>query len=1193
MSPLRGGLRYAFFAFAGLAMSAPGSSSLGKTVLELTTDAAPLRRGLTEARALTLQQIARIKADSKIQLQVDLAKLRADANAVNAIRRQADAKDLADYRSNLRIKEQENAASLRRMAQEQTAATRRNQALANYYNRPAASSAASGGAGGGAAGLLGLGSGAGAGIALGVGVAAIAGTKKLAESFADLAGQALNYGAALEQTESRIVGYTGSTKALAEAQVIANRAVEQGRGTYSETLSALADLEPLARTYNTNLEDLLKTTQLLAATDPAQGFEGAAVAIREALSGDFTSLVRRFEIPRSEIQKLKDQGVPNLAIVQQALAKLGINDNLLASQANNVSQRIRILKDELLRTIAGALGPLQRLGSDAIAGITRALTSPEVQRAAKQFAADIAPIAADLRRIAADPATQQALKSLALDTLDLASNLHNVAVGAEVALKAITPFLTNVAKGVTAVSYANEQLATTGGLLGRFLDDVAPGAGAVLTLASSIDTLGNALQGLAEKLGSKAGALENLLHLPPGTLQALKETKGGTTAGVAQRVTPARQQDFLPDEGREQDTTANALRNERAAAQGQAALRAYLDGLRGPASLALFDQAEKFLTDRVDDLFSGLTGQGKQQKQSEATVLAARVASDIQQSGKVTQETVAAVGATFGDASPAILAYLTQLASLGAAQERASQSAKTLDEAQRHLNEVTATGAANVRAAQASVEAAQRVADQHADEVRDNVAALQRQEAALADQAAEVARAYDTQIDGLQRQSSALSAQAEEAARASQAKLDALQAERTEIERLTQAHRDEAQAQIDGLREVQNAKSQDETVKALEVKQRADLLALEEKIRAARNKRTPEGEREARALEDQRALVQARGNYALDIARQRAAVGNDQADAAKKPIEDAAAAQAKKDKAAADAIDGRIKATQDEAKAAADDYAARGRAIQAQITALQDEAKNVAADYAARDRAIKSQIDQETERGRILALADKQAIEDAGKRLTIVQAIASAQQGAAQFGVTMAQKAKTLADGELKAQQDLLGVLDQKNQKFGEFVKGWRDLIKDLQAAGVDPRVINAYFGVGTTATPSTFTPSPSHPDVDPPLPDSSGGGLGSAGRGGLTPPQLRYSPPAIPSTSAAYTAGRGAASAASLRTAGGGLTVQGPLVHVETVRETAELGPLVDLAAVKAAQLSSRGRLAAMREDNDGGGAASNWTRG
>lgn len=1115
-----------------------GSSSLGRRVLELTTDASKLRQGLSEARALTIQQTAKLKADARIQLTADLLRLKADFRQVErdavSAKRQIETQtrykasvDLAQFRSDLRVQEREAAAS-----------ARRNQALANYYNRPAASTATAGGgdAAGGVAGLLGAAGGpAAAAVAV---VAAAAGVRKVASAFTDLAGEALKYGAALQQTESRIVGFTGSTKALAEAQAIANKAARDGRGVYSETLSALADLQPLARTYNANLEDLLKTTQLLAAADPAQGFEGAAVAIREALSGDFTSLVRRFEIPRAEIQKLKDQGVPNLAIVQQALAKLGIDDRLLASQANNVSLRLRILKDDLLRTIAGALGPLQQLGSDAIAGLTRALNSPEVQRAARQFAADITPIADDLRRIAADPATQQALKALAQDTLALAAALHNVAVGAEVTLKALTPFLTTVAQGVTTVSNANEQLANTSGLLEGFLSTVVPGAAGVLALASSVDTLGNALQALGEKLGSKAGALENLLHLPPGTLQALKETRGGAVTSVSQRVTPAPQRAFLPDEGREQDSTANALRNERAAASGQAALRAYLDGLRGPASLALFDQAEKFLTARVDDLFSGLTGQGRQQKQSEATVLAARVAADVQQSGKVTQETIAAVGATFGDASPAILAYLTQLAQLGPLQERASRTAANVTDAQKKLNQVTADGAAAVAAAEASTAAAQRLADEHTQAVNDNVAALQRQQ-------------------------SALSAQADDAARAAQERIDSLQAERDEVDRLTQAHRDEYQAQIDGLREVQNAKSQDETVKALEVKQRADLLALEERIRAARR---AGDERGARALEDQRGLVQARGNYALDLARQRAAVGNDRADAAKKPIEDAAAAQAKKDKAAADAIDGRIKGAQDEAATVAKDYAARGRAIQ-------------------------GQIDAETERGRILAAADRQAIIDAQKRETIAKAIASATAFAAQTGLTWAQRAKTLADEELKAQQDLLTVLDQKNAKFGEFVKGWRDLLAALQAAGVNPAILNAYFGVGTLATPSTFTPSPSHPDTDPPLPDSSGPGLGAAGRGGLTPSQLRYTPPALPSNSAAYAAGRGAASAAALRAGGGGLSFTGPLVTlaVGTVRETAD----IDAVAARAGDIVGAKLLAALNEDERAGGLLTTYTGG
>lgn len=48
----------------------------------------------------------------------------------------------------------------------------------------------------------------------------------------------------------------------------------------------------------------------LATLDPAQGLEGAALAVRELNSGDPTSLVERFELPRSALKGIKDMKDP-------------------------------------------------------------------------------------------------------------------------------------------------------------------------------------------------------------------------------------------------------------------------------------------------------------------------------------------------------------------------------------------------------------------------------------------------------------------------------------------------------------------------------------------------------------------------------------------------------------------------------------------------------------------------------------------------------------------------------------------------------------------------------------------------------------------------------------------------------------------------------------------------------------------
>lgn len=72
------------------------------------------------------------------------------------------------------------------------------------------------------------------------------------------------------------------------------------------------DLSELAGAFLPKTENLqqfervAKLATALARSDPEQGAIGARIALIEALSGTFTSLQRRFEIPKQDIDKLKD-----------------------------------------------------------------------------------------------------------------------------------------------------------------------------------------------------------------------------------------------------------------------------------------------------------------------------------------------------------------------------------------------------------------------------------------------------------------------------------------------------------------------------------------------------------------------------------------------------------------------------------------------------------------------------------------------------------------------------------------------------------------------------------------------------------------------------------------------------------------------------------------------------------------------
>lgn len=144
------------------------------------------------------------------------------------------------------------------------------------------------------------------------GIAAGYGIAKGAESFLTSAlGGAAQYELAQVQIEAlfgdakKAKAYMDRMSAAAAASPILN---EQEVFANSKSFLALTKDQQV-------LEDLWKVAEKLNAMDPAQGLEGAVLAMRELAGGDVVSLVERFELPRSVVNQWK-----NLPIDKQAKA---------------------------------------------------------------------------------------------------------------------------------------------------------------------------------------------------------------------------------------------------------------------------------------------------------------------------------------------------------------------------------------------------------------------------------------------------------------------------------------------------------------------------------------------------------------------------------------------------------------------------------------------------------------------------------------------------------------------------------------------------------------------------------------------------------------------------------------------------------------------------------------------------------
>lgn len=168
----------------------------------------------------------------------------------------------------------------------------------------------------------------------GLGIQALAGTARGL-------GDALGVGLVneMEQVSASINAFTkdgdATKRILSEIRTEAN-ATPFG---FRELATATSALLPVAKQAKIPYMDLVKQAEILAASNPFEGLEGASFSLREAMTGDFTSIIERFNLSRSTINKLKAEGVPALEIVRRAMAEMGFDADLVAAKAQTLSGR--------------------------------------------------------------------------------------------------------------------------------------------------------------------------------------------------------------------------------------------------------------------------------------------------------------------------------------------------------------------------------------------------------------------------------------------------------------------------------------------------------------------------------------------------------------------------------------------------------------------------------------------------------------------------------------------------------------------------------------------------------------------------------------------------------------------------------------------------------------------------------------
>lgn len=151
-------------------------------------------------------------------------------------------------------------------------------------------------------------------------------------------------------------------------------------GSLTSNLGQITSFIPLTNAYGVDINQVVNVARKLAAFDPAQGMEGASIAIKEFLSGNVASLSRRFEINRSALSKINQGDASQmLDSLDEVLGQMGVTDRLIDEQANSLGAKY----DKMLGRLESAEIAISTFAVEAITPALDWLAGPDSFLASK------------------------------------------------------------------------------------------------------------------------------------------------------------------------------------------------------------------------------------------------------------------------------------------------------------------------------------------------------------------------------------------------------------------------------------------------------------------------------------------------------------------------------------------------------------------------------------------------------------------------------------------------------------------------------------------------------------------------------------------------------------------------------------------------------------------------------------------
>jgi hypothetical protein len=463
------------------------------------------------------------------------------------------------------------------------------------------------------------------GIAGIIGPAAIA-TAAIGGLFAAVQGGIAAGGEALALREQRnsLRAVAGDTALYAEAVAVARQQQLLFGGTIRENLDGIQGLTIVSRESGASLKQLIDLTQRLQLKSPEQGVGGARIAITEALSGNVTSLARRFEIPREALKGLSDTTLPvaeRLAIIDTYLAKIGITSEAVTGRVDADAAAFRRFNAELEQTQLRVGDQLATAFSGAATGLSRLLgvinDNPQAiaELKAIRFGGDGVVSESDLKEAERIAARRQA-NSLTATTSEQLTGVNIASAEDTANMARARDLLTDfIAAGGGAAETAR-------GLAGQFQNNTITTG----QLVTELERLKNTSQGIASPFSAAASAIQVVTNATGE--QAIETLKANVEAEKQKRVMAsiALQSSLVQKGFITQAQGANILRGQLGAAADEA-IRLQIELGRSAAisaqKTAPLSSAEKSFIDRANagkpkDASARLTEERKLREAQEA-----------------------------------------------------------------------------------------------------------------------------------------------------------------------------------------------------------------------------------------------------------------------------------------------------------------------------------------------------------------------------------------------------------------------------------------------------------------------------------------------------------------------------------------------------------------------------------------------